>query len=80
MSGMGEERREVTCLQCHTTPATRYGLWQDCRSGLWKIAHRPHRGTLCRACALAAVKRLNHEAREAQRTLHGEVRRWRIDS
>jgi hypothetical protein len=77
---MGEESREVTCIRCHTTPADRYGLWQDCQSGVWKIAHRPHSGTLCRTCAIAAVKRLNHEAREAQRTLHGEVRRWRIDS
>jgi hypothetical protein len=60
---MGEESREVTCLRCHTTPADRYGLWQDCQSGLWKIAHRPHSGTLCRACAIAAVKRLYHESR-----------------
>jgi hypothetical protein len=70
----------VTCRRCHTTPANRYDLWQDCKSGVWKIAYRPHSGTLCRACAIAAVTRLTQEAREAQRTLHGEVRRWRIDS
>jgi hypothetical protein len=70
----------MPCRRCHTLPTDRYGLWQDCRSGRWKIAHRPHSGTLCRACAIAAVKRLNHEARAAQRTVHGEVRQWRMDA
>ena len=78
--GTGEESQEMPCIRCHTHPTDRYGLWQDCRSGLWKSAHRPNSGTLCRACAIAAVKRLNHEARAVQRTLHGEVRRWQIDS
>jgi hypothetical protein len=70
----------MPCRRCHTLSTDRYGLWQDCRSGRWKITHRPHSGTLCRACAIAAVKRLNHEARAAQRTLHGEVRQWRMDA
>jgi hypothetical protein len=70
----------MACIRCNKTPANPYGIWQDCKSGLWKIAQRPNSGTLCRGCAIAEAKRLNQEEREAQGTLHGEARRLRIDS
>ena len=50
-AGMGRERG-VPGDALQTVPYTLsdcYGLWQDCRSGRWKIAHRPQSGTFCRA-------------------------------